>query len=201
MLMPEFKLKLETFINEALNIIQTPMEIDAQNVLITASAGIVMIPQDGRNTSEVLNHADSAMFQAKRDGKNKYCYFDASMREIEEYKRHIAKDLKQAIANKEFTLNYQLQINSESEEVYGMEALIRWEHPTRNALVSPAEFIQVAIESNHIQSIDEWVIEQSILDLSRLYEATNRIIPVSINLSAKTLGLKWLKPVFSKILT
>lgn len=187
MLMTEFKLKLETFVREVLDLINRPVQIDEHNALVSASAGIALIPQDGRTTSELLSHADSAMYQAKRDGKDRYCYFDASMREQEDHRRQIAKDLKQAIENKEFQLHYQLQIDSDTDELYGMEALIRWPSPTRNAIVTPDEFIQVATESNHIQAIDEWVIKQAAKDLAKLRNATNKTVPVSINLSSKTI--------------
>ncbi len=187
MLMTEFKLRLESFVSEVLSLVNKPLQVEGHNALVSASAGIAMIPQDGRTTSELLSHADSAMFQAKRDGKNRYRYFDASMREQEDHRKQVAKELKQAIENKEFQLYYQLQIDSITDQIYGMEALIRWPHPTRHAIVTPDEFIQVAIDSNHIQAIDEWVIEQTAKDLAELKSTTNTTIPTSINLSAKTM--------------
>lgn len=187
MLMTEFRQKLETFVAEILNLISRPHEIDSQNAIVTASAGIVMIPQDGRTINELLSHANSAMYQAKRDGKNRYCYFDAGMRELEDQRKQMAKELKHAIENNEFELHYQLQMDVDSDNIYGMEALIRWPHPTRNAMVSPADFIQIAVESNHIQAIDEWVIKQATADLAKMQNITNKTIPVSINLSAKAL--------------
>lgn len=187
MLMPEFRQKLHLFIHELLHIIHQPHTVADHNALVSASVGIALIPQDGRTSSEILSHADSAMYQAKNDGKNCYRYFDASMQEQKDYRKQMAKEIKDAILNNEFELYYQLQIDSSNNEIYGMEALIRWPHPTRNAMISPAEFIQIAVDSNHIQAIDKWVIEQAASDIAKLQKATNTSIPVSINVSAKTL--------------
>jgi len=186
-LMPEFKQQLHSYISQLLFSINQPLVVDGENAIVSASIGVALIPQDGRTTSEILSHADSAMYQAKRDGKNCYRYFDASMQQVEDQRKQMAKEIREAIENNEFKLHYQLQINAETEEIYGMEALIRWPHPTRNAMISPEEFIQVAIESNHIQAIDEWVIKQSTRDIARLEQSIHKTIPVSINLSAKTL--------------
>jgi diguanylate cyclase (GGDEF)-like protein len=186
-LMTQFKQRLHDYIEQLLHIVNTPMTVDGHNLLVSASIGVAIIPQDGRTSSEVLSHADSAMYQAKRGGKNCYRYFDSNMQAIEDRQKQMAREIQEAIINNEFQLYYQLQIDSKSKEIYGMEALIRWPHPTTNALISPSEFIQVAVEANHIQSIDEWVIEQATRDIAELQKFTNRSIPVSINLSAKTL--------------
>jgi len=186
-LMPEFKQRLHNYTGTLLKTINSPMVFDSHNLLVSASIGIALIPQDGRSTSEVLSHADSAMYQAKRDGKNCYRYFDSSMQEIEDRRKQMAREIRTAIENNEFQLHYQLQIDSKNQSIYGMEALIRWPHPTTHALVSPAEFIEVAIEANHIQSIDIWVIKQAVKDIAEFHKRSNKTIPVSINLSAKTL--------------
>ena len=186
-LMPEFKLLIHKYIEQLQASINQPLVIDSHNIIVSASVGVALIPQDGRSTSEILSHADSAMYQAKRDGKNCYRYFDASMQEIEDRRKQMAREIKDAIKNKEFKLYYQLQINSNTNKIYGMEALIRWPHPTRNAMISPAEFIEIAIEANHIQAIDKWVIEQATKDIAAMQKNTHRSIPVSINLSSKTL--------------
>ncbi|MEA1989371.1 MAG: EAL domain-containing protein [Pseudomonadota bacterium] len=186
-LMPEFKLLLHKYIEQLQASINQPLVIDSHNIIVSASVGVALIPQDGRTTSEILSHADSAMYQAKRDGKNCYRYFDSSMQEIEDRRKQMAREIKDAIKNKEFKLYYQLQIDSNSNKIYGMEALIRWPHPTRNAMISPAEFIEIAVEANHIQAIDKWVIEQATKDIAAMQKNTHRSIPVSINLSSKTL--------------
>jgi len=186
-LMPEFKLLLHKHIEQLKVSINQPLVIDSHNIIVSASIGVALIPQDGRTASEVLSHADSAMYQAKRDGKNCYRYFDASMQEIEDRRKQMAREIKDAIKNQEFKLYYQLQIDSNTNKIYGMEALIRWPHPTRNAMISPAEFIEIAVEANHIQAIDKWVIEQATKDIAAMQKNTHRSIPVSINLSSKTL--------------
>lgn len=186
-LMPEFKALLNQYTTKLLEVINQPLVIDGHNIMVSGSIGIALIPQDGRTPSEILSHADSAMYLAKHDGKNCYRYFDASMQELEDQRKQIAKDIKRALENNEFELHYQLQIDSKTQKIYGMEALIRWRHPTQNRLISPIEFLDIAIEANHIQAIDEWVIKQAAADLHRLQKVTHRSIPVSINLSAKIL--------------
>lgn len=192
MLMNEFKVKLEVLVNEILMTINRPYVIDEHNVLITASAGITLIPQDGRSSNELFAHGESAIAQAKKNGKNRLCYFDASMRELEIHRKHMVKQIKKATENDEFTLHYQMQVNSKTNEIYGMEALIRWPNGTKDN-INPNDFIQLAVESNHIQAIDEWVIRQATKDLEQFHKATDRVIPVSINLSSKTVENPQLK--------
>jgi len=186
LLMPDFKLLLEEYLKRLLAVINTPLVIDHQNIMVSASVGIAMIPQDGRTSSEILSHADSAMYRAKHDGKNCFRYFDASMQELANQRKQMISEIKHAIEHKEFQLYYQLQIDSQDQKIYGMEALIRWPNTRRGTVVSPAEFIDLAIESNNIQAIDEWVITQATKDIAHMQQSTNRSIPISINLSAKS---------------
>ena len=187
MLMPDFKILLNEYLSRLLLAINEPLIIDSHSIIVSASVGVALIPQDGRTSSEILSHADNAMYLAKKEGKNCFRYFDASMQELEDKRKQMVRDIKKAIENKEFKLYYQLQIDAGNQKIYGMEALIRWPHPTKNIMISPADFIELAYESNNIQAIDEWVIEESAKDIARMQQSTNRSIPVSINLSAKTL--------------
>lgn len=187
MLMPEFKSKLQLLIGELLHSINNPIILKDSTIRVTASAGVLFIPQDGRNPNEILAHAETALEQAKKAGKNCYRYFDASLHDLIDQRRQLVKELKKAIQNLEFKLLYQLQIDTEAKNVYGMEALIRWQHPTRNVLVSPNEFLNIAIDSNLIQAIDEWVIDQAFKEIKELHKSIHQIIPVSINLSAKSI--------------
>ncbi|GAB6069429.1 hypothetical protein JCM30760_05260 [Thiomicrorhabdus hydrogeniphila] len=185
--MPDFQSLLQEYLKRLLLSINKPLIIDNHNTMVSASIGIAMIPQDGKTSSEVLSHADSAMYQAKRDGKNCFRYFDASMQKIEDLRKQTIAEIKKAIENNEFELYYQLQIDSQNQKIYGMEALIRWNNPSRKDLMPSSDFISLAVESNNIQAIDEWVIRQSTKDIAQMQLITHRSIPVSINLSAKTL--------------
>lgn len=135
LLMPDFKLLLEEYLKRLLAVINTPLVIDHQNIMVSASVGIAMIPQDGRTSSEILSHADSAMYRAKHDGKNCFRYFDASMQELADQRKQMISEIKHAIEHKEFQLYYQLQIDSQNQKIYGMEALIRWPNSRRGTLV------------------------------------------------------------------
>lgn len=185
--MPDFQSLFQEYLKRLLISINKPLIIDNHNTMVSASIGIAMIPQDGKTSSEVLSHADSAMYQAKREGKNCYRYFDASMQKIEDLRKQTIAEIKHAIENNEFELHYQLQIDSQNQRIYGMEALIRWNKPSQKALIPSTDFIPLAVKSNNIQAIDEWVIRQSTKDIAQMQLITHRSIPVSINLSAKTL--------------
>jgi len=185
MLMKAFKSELNAHLQTLIQAINQPISIQEHELTVGASIGIALIPQDGRTSSQILSHADTAMYQAKALGKNQYQYFENRMQEELDRRTCMIKSLKSALKNSEFELFYQLQVNSITNEYIGMEALLRWKHPIHKTYLSPADFLTVAEESNHIQAIDDWVIQQSISDIALLKHTLNRTIPVSINLSAK----------------
>jgi diguanylate cyclase (GGDEF)-like protein/PAS domain S-box-containing protein len=137
--------------------LQAPIEYQGNELSTSASIGIAIYPDDGRDFDTLLKKADTAMYQAKDAGRNSYRFFDAQMNtEAVEHLR-LKNGMRRAIARGEFVLHYQPQIDLLTGVVVGAEALIRWNHPDLGML-EPARFIGLAEESGLIVPIGEWVI-------------------------------------------
>ena len=149
---------------------------------ISTSIGISLFPSDGTDTDTLLSHADNAMYNAKRTGKNRFNFF--SHEQYAEIGRRIAieQGLKNAIENDSLELHYQPQWELSSQKICGLEALLRWESPELG-VVSPAEFIPIAEETNLISELGEWVINSSCSQLAQWRDLGYNDIYVSINVS------------------
>ena len=152
---PETTLALASAITQAL---RTPFDIEGQRVEIGVSAGVAMYPSDGREAEVLLRAADTAMYQAKEDRGGGVRFFKSSMNEALQVRRQLEQELAQAIERNELELFYQPMVNGRTGETETFEALIRWRHPVRG-LVSPAQFIPLAEQTDLIGRIGRWVIE------------------------------------------
>ncbi len=119
--------------------------IDKHEVFLSASIGITLIPEQGITASQILKHADTAMYDAKKSGKATYRFFDESMLVNLEIRSKLEKELRKALENQEFRVHYQPYFDTYSRELSGMEALIRWDHPVYG-IVPPIEFIPLVEE-------------------------------------------------------
>ncbi|MGI9436599.1 MAG: bifunctional diguanylate cyclase/phosphodiesterase [Geminicoccaceae bacterium] len=137
--------------------IRKPFLIDGQDVFTTASFGIALIPADGTTAKNVLQKADIALYEAKRQGGNTFRRYDSGMDRRRRERRSIETDLRMACKHGQFELYYQPVIRTNSQSVIGAEALIRWHHPKRG-LIEPWRFIEIAEESGLILPLSEWVI-------------------------------------------
>ncbi len=137
--------------------IHKPIEIHPHVLHVTASIGISIYPQDGLDLTNVLKNADSAMYVAKRMGRNQYHYFTEAMAEEAEKRFKIENELHVALSREEFAVYYQPKIDLKTGVVVGLEALIRWDHPVRGIL-EPADFIDVAHDAGIMQDITKWLI-------------------------------------------
>lgn len=156
--------------------------IEQFDISITASIGISMYPMDAKDGETLMKHADSALYKAKARGKNTYQIFISSM-DAETYKIFtLEADLRKAIDFNQFELHYQPKINTQTYEIVGAEALIRWNHPEWG-LVHPKEFIQIAEETVLIIEIGKWIKEKVCKQIRNWQDAGLPPIPVSINLS------------------
>ncbi|NKN31857.1 putative bifunctional diguanylate cyclase/phosphodiesterase [Marichromatium bheemlicum] len=159
------------------------LDLDGTTVVVTPSIGITLFPQDAQNAADLLRNGDLAMYQAKRAGKNTYRLFDARMTETMRQRMRIETALRQALANDQFSLHYQPQVDLGSGELSGVEALLRWHHPELGT-VSPQVFVPVAEESGLILQIGDWVLREACLQLAR-WRAAGVFIPrVAVNVSA-----------------
>ena len=160
--------------------------IHHRDVFINASIGIVHSSVNYQRADEVLRDADIAMYKAKSKGKGRYEIFTPSMREDILNRTELERDLRRAIDNNELRVYYQTIVSLQTEQIVGVEALVRWQHPTRG-LVPPIEFIPLAEETDLIIHIDRWVMRQACMQLrfwkEKLPAASD--LSVSVNLSTK----------------
>ena len=159
-------------------VLSEPFDLDNHQVVIGASVGIAVAPSDGCDPDQLIKNADMALYRAKNDGRGIYRFFEAEMDARMQARRNLEIDLRRAFKAGEFELHYQPQINLESDEVTGFEALLRWRHPLRGN-VSPVEFIPVAEEIGLIIPLGEWVINQACTDATHWPSHTK----VAVNLS------------------
>ena len=139
--------------------------IEGNRVVIGASVGIAVAPDDGVASDELIRNADLALYAAKDAGRGRYHFFAADLHTKAEEKNRLEQDLRDAIAFGGLALHYQPVIHTATERIAGFEALLRWQHPT-NGWMSPAKFIPVAEEAGLIGAIGEWAIKTACRDLA-----------------------------------
>jgi len=153
-------------------------QAEGHEIVVTTSIGIAVAPDDGNDPDQLLKSADVALYRAKEQGRNGFCFFEAGMDAKMQERRALETDLRRAIAAGEFELFYQPVINLEENVVTSFEALLRWRHPTRG-LIAPADFIPLAEETALIIPIGEWVLRRACRDAA----TWPTDIKVAINLS------------------
>ena len=165
---------------------QSPFSVGGQELFITASVGIALSAMGGKRPQEVLQDADVAMYRAKTTGKASYAVFQPSMSAGARARLELENDLRRAIERHEFRVFYQPKVALESGRITGMEALVRWEHPSRG-LVSPLEFIPVAEETGMIIPIGNWVLREACRQVQHWQEEYPEAAPLvmNVNLSAR----------------
>ncbi len=159
-----------------------PIAIDGHKLVTTASIGVSLYPRDGSDVSELLKQSDSAMYQAKEGGRNKFQMFRAEM--TEKIKARVALEgaLRSAIRLNQFDVVYQPIMELRTRRIAGLEALIRWMHPTKG-VIGPNHFIEVAEDSGLIVPMGNFVIRHVLEDLSVWRAKKLPLVPVSINVS------------------
>ena len=163
------------------------MQLDGHEVKITASVGIAVFPDDGKDASALLANADMAMYRAKALGRNRISEYSAELGENAVERFEIEKGLRQGLENNEFHLYYQPKIEFSSGKMQGVEALIRWHHPTLGVL-GPNRFIPIAESSNFIIPLGKWVIEQACRQSKIWRDAKLPHFSIAVNLSANQLA-------------
>ncbi|NLO08877.1 MAG: EAL domain-containing protein [Clostridiales bacterium] len=153
---------------------------------ISTSVGIVLYPENGDNTSELLMNADIAMYASKREGRNRILFYKSDLMEENSRYGDMANNLQEGMDQQQFYLVYQPQYNLYSKELIGMEALLRWEHPSEG-FISPGDFIPIAERTGQIYRLERWVIRKALEQRSIWEQQGYGYIQTSINLSTKTL--------------
>ncbi|MEJ5168253.1 MAG: EAL domain-containing protein, partial [Arcobacteraceae bacterium] len=169
-------------VKKIIKVFQKPFEINNQILSMTSSVGVSVYPEHGKNFEQLLQNSDTAMYKAKENGKNTYCFFKQQMKHSLIGLFQMQNDLKEAIRNKEFILHYQPQIDLFTNKIIGVEALIRWKHPAMG-VVLPMSFISVAESCGCILEIGEWVIHEACRQ-GAIWNKNGKDIVVAVNVSA-----------------
>ena len=158
--------------------LKAPYDLGGLRAIVDVSIGIARSPNDGTTTAELIKRADLALYRAKSDGRGTYRLFEPEMDVIMKTRRKLEADLRDALVNGEFELFYQPIVAMKSNNIAGLEGLLRWHHPIRG-MISPAEFIPAAEETGFIIPLGEWVIRQACSDASKWPDD----IKIAVNLS------------------
>ncbi|MEG3639317.1 EAL domain-containing protein [Magnetococcus sp. PR-3] len=164
--------------------LQKPFQLKGHEVFIGASVGIAMFPADGNDFETLTKNADLAMYQAKDAGRGTLRFYTPEMNLKSELRLSLEADLRKALELGQFTLFYQPKIEVGSNKISGMEALIRWIHPTKG-MVSPVDFIPLAEETGLIIPLGEWILETACSQTKAWLDTTGTELRVAVNLSAK----------------
>jgi diguanylate cyclase (GGDEF)-like protein/PAS domain S-box-containing protein len=157
--------------------------IDQHDLHITTSIGMSVYPDDGMDAETLIKNADTAMYQAKEDGRRSYKFFKPAMNIRAVERQFIEEGLRRALERKEFALHYQPKIDLKTGEITGAEALIRWTHPTRGP-IPPAQFISVAEDCGLILPIGSWVLREACTQARVWADACLPRITMAVNISA-----------------
>ncbi|MEJ2655243.1 MAG: EAL domain-containing protein [Acidihalobacter sp.] len=162
---------------------ERPVIGGSHEIYITFSAGIAVYPQDGKDAEDLLRNADTAMYRAKTAGPSQYSFYAVDMNARSHELLSLEADLRRALERGEFRLYYQPQVELAKGRIVGMEALIRWQHPS-HGLISPADFVPLLENTGLIGPVGEWVLRQACADLQTCRESGFPDLRVSANVSA-----------------
>ncbi|MHB1140389.1 MAG: EAL domain-containing protein [Sulfuricaulis sp.] len=168
-----------------LEALSRPFDVEGREFVVTTSIGISLYPSDGDDSLKLLRNADTAMYRAKEQGRNKYQFYSSEMSAKALEKFMLESSLRYALERQEFLLYYQPQVNLATGKVTGVEALLRWQHPELG-LVSPTQFIPVAEETGLMKFIDEWVLSTACAQGQAWRSAGLPPLTVIVNLSGRT---------------
>jgi diguanylate cyclase (GGDEF)-like protein/PAS domain S-box-containing protein len=157
--------------------------IDQHELHLTASIGVSVSPDDGMDAETLVKNADTAMYQAKENGRQSYQFFKPAMNVRAVERQSIEESLRRALERKEFSLHYQPKVKLATGEITGAEALIRWTHPTRGP-VSPANFIPVAEDCGLILPIGQWVLREACKQARTWLDAGLPLSTIAVNISS-----------------
>ncbi len=160
----------------------SPFVIKDRQMFISTSIGISIYPKDGENVEALIQNSDIAMYNAKENGKNNYQYYTSSLNLSHRWRMELETGLRNAITNNELSLHYQPQVDLVSNQIIGLEALIRWKHPDYG-FISPAEFIPLAEETGLIFSIGKWVLKTACTQCKQWIDMGLPIDSVAVNVS------------------
>ena len=176
------KAEVEEVASKLLRAVEAPVIVESWPLSVTPSVGIALFPHDGTTADALIKNADTAMYQAKAKGRAGYCFFTPEMASNAYADLVMEGELAQALTRGEFELYFQPQVKAQSGDLVGVEALIRWHHPTRGLLL-PDDFIPVAEQQRLMLPIGQWVLRQAVRAAARWHAQGLNMGPVAVNLS------------------
>ncbi len=180
---------VDTIISVVQNImhsLEKPLYIENQELYITLSLGISLFPEDAQDTDTLIKNADTAMYKAKNSGRNNYQFYTSNMTKKAFERIVLENQLRQSINLNQMEVYYQLQINAKNNTIIGMEALVRWNHPSLK-VVSPDKFIALAEDIGFIVELDEWVMKEAVLQFKQWHQDGLNPGILSLNLAVQRL--------------
>ena len=175
-----------TLAQKLMDAFKEPFCIQEQEIYITCSVGIATFPDDTDNAQDLFRYAENAMYKAKDEGRNNFQFYKQEMTEMAFERLMLESNIRQAIKRDEFCIYYQGQYDAVAKRIVGMEALIRWEHPTLGH-IAPSKFIPFAEESGLIVAIDNWVMEHAFAEIATWRKEGIDTGILSLNLAIKQL--------------
>lgn len=172
----------ETMAAKINNLFSTPFHYKGEKIYLSTSIGVSFYPKDGKDLEILVKKADSAMYIGKRSSSNEVQFFTSEMYENLTKMMEMERELRGAIEEKAFHLHYQPQVDLRTQEIVGLEALIRWEHP-KWGNISPSEFIPIAEETGLITPITEWVLDSVCRDYRSWLDIGMEPIRLAVNIS------------------
>ncbi|MGB3469430.1 MAG: EAL domain-containing protein [Erythrobacter sp.] len=163
---------------EIINALSQPYSIDGQSVVIGASVGVALAPDDGTTSEELIRNVDLALYAAKDAGRGVYRFYSKDLHSAAEERAELEQDLREALATGGMSLHYQPVVYSANEKITGFEALMRWNHPGRG-WISPKKFIAIAEDSGLIDQLGQWALRTACADLATWPEPIRCAVNVS----------------------
>lgn len=167
-----------------LNAVAEPYVTKERDFIVSCSIGISIYPEDGHDPNTLLKYADSAMYKAKKSGRNNFQFYTRELNKVLTERMEIEYLLRHAIENEEFILYYQPKIELATGKICGFEALIRWQ-PSKETIIQPWKFIPIAEETGQIEEIGAWVINTACNMAVKFNQLLKQPIPVAVNVSPK----------------
>jgi EAL domain-containing protein (putative c-di-GMP-specific phosphodiesterase class I) len=171
-------------VQEIQTAIAEPVRLEGHDLRVTSSLGVATYPKDGRDAEALLANADAAMYRAKAVGRDNFQFYTPELNTKVHGKFQLQEELRNAVARSEFILHYQPQVELRTGRIFAVEALVRWNHPTRG-LISPIEFIPLAEETGLIVPIGDWVLREACRQNKAWQDTGLPAMIVCVNVSAR----------------
>lgn len=177
---------IRSVVDKIMQISKEPMTIQSHKLDLTFSLGVSVYPDDSNDSTAILNHASTAMHTVKSEGRDGYRFYTAELEDEARKRGKFERDLSQSLENNEMEIYYQLQIDSKTTSILGMEALMRWNHP-QMGMILPEQFLPVAESLGFVIDLEEWLMHTSITDFEQWHKEGLQTGNLSLNLSVKRL--------------